>query len=196
MSLSFALYLAAGPFAGGPASAQSSPAATPSATAAPGPAAVHMEDQPGFTVVGLSIRTSNQKEGGGSGAIPPLWQSVMQQGVLDNVPHRADGNFTVVYTDYASDQNGDYTYVLGARVTAVDKVPDGMVEVKVPAGKYAVIPSETGPLPEVVPKVWQRIEAMPAAELGGMRAFKADFEVYPEGADWQNEQMRVYVGLK
>lgn len=41
-----------------------------------------------------------------------------------------------------------------------------------------------------------RIHAMSETEMGGQRAFKADFEVYPEGLDWQNAQIPVYVGLK
>jgi predicted transcriptional regulator YdeE len=160
------------------------------------PSAVSTENQPGFTVVGLWIRTDNKKEAGGAGEIPQMWQRAMQEGQLENIPHRTDNNLTVVYTNYASDQNGEYTYVLGVRVSSVDKVPEGMMTVNVPAGKYAVIESEQGPLPEVMPKVWQRINSMPPSEMGGQRAFKADYEVYPEGFDWQNAQIPTYIGLK
>jgi predicted transcriptional regulator YdeE len=157
---------------------------------------VATEAQPGFTVVGLWVRTTNQREAGGNGLIPQMWQHAMEAGLLENIPHRADNNITVVYTGYANNQNSEYTYVLGVRVSAVDKIPDGMMTVNVPAGKYAVVDSDMGSLPEVLPKVWQRIAQMPAAELGGQRAFKADFEVYPEGFDWQNAQIPVHIGLK
>jgi predicted transcriptional regulator YdeE len=158
--------------------------------------AVNTETQPAFTVVGFSIRTTNQKEAGGNGEIPQIWQRAMQQGLLENIPHRADNNFTVVYTDYTSDQNSDYTYVLGVRVSAVDKVPEGMVAVPVPAGRYAIVESETGPLPQIMPKLWQSIWAMSPKELGGERAFKADYEVYPESFNWQDAQVEVHLGLK
>ncbi|MGC2162481.1 MAG: GyrI-like domain-containing protein [Silvibacterium sp.] len=171
------------------AHAQSSPSTV-------SPSNVSTETQPGFTVVGFTVRTSQQKEAGGTGLIPQLWQRVMEQGLVENVPHRADNNLTVVYTNYSSDQNGEYTYVLGVRVSAVDKVPDGMTAIQVPAGKYAIVTSDTGPLPDIIPKLWQRIWAMSAAELGGQRAFKADFEIYPEGFDWQNAQVAVHLGLK
>ncbi|HEX5235533.1 MAG TPA: GyrI-like domain-containing protein [Silvibacterium sp.] len=184
--IAFALSLAATPFLSTPALAQAQAGASP----------VTAESQPGFTVVGVSVRTDNQKEAGGTGLIPQMWQKAMQEGVLENIPHRADNNLTVVYTDYGGTQSGEYTYVLGVRVTSVDKVPQGMVEVNVPAGKYAVVQSEKGPLPEVLPKVWQRISAMTPAELGGQRAFKADYEVYPEGFNWQDAQIPVYIGLK
>lgn len=178
------------------AAAQTSPQITPPTTTPPKPSPVTTETQPGFAVVGLSARTTNQAEAGGNGLIPKMWQNAMQQGSLEGIPHRADNNITVVYTDYASDHNGEYSYVLGVRVSAVDKVPDGMVTVNVPAGKYAVVQSDQGSLPEVMPKVWQRINTMPAAELGGQRAYKADFEIYPEGVDWQNAQIPIYLGLK
>ena len=158
--------------------------------------AVTTESQAGFTVIGLWVRTDNKKEAGGTGEISPMWQRAMQEGSLENIPHRSDNNLTVVYTNYASDQNGEYTYVLGVRVSSVDKVPEGMMTVNVPAGKYAVIESEQGALSEVMPKVWQRINSMPVSEMGGPRAFKADYEVYPEGFDWQNAQIPIYIGLK
>ncbi len=166
------------------------------ASAQAAPSAITTETQPGFTVIGLWVRTSKEKEAGGTGLIPQMWQHAMEEGLLENVPHRADNNFTVVYTNYSSDQNGEYTYVLGVRVSAVDKIPDGMTAVSVPAGKYAVVASDTGPLPEVLPKAWGRIQAMPATQLGGDRAYKADFEVYPENFDWQNAQITVHLGLK
>ena len=130
------------------------------------PSAVKVQAQPGFSVVGISVHTTREKESGGNGEIPQLWQRVMQQGLLENIPHRADNNLTVVYTDYSSDSNGEYTYLLGVHVSAVDKVPDGMVVVNVPAGKYAVVPSDTGSLPEMLPKVWGRISTMSATETG------------------------------
>jgi predicted transcriptional regulator YdeE len=114
---------------------------------------------------------------------------------MDRIPNRADSNILAVYTDYASDQNGKYTYCW-ARVTSVDKVPDGFVAVRIPAGKYAVVQTDKGPLPDVMPKMWQRIYAMPAQALGGERAFKVDYEVYPAGFDWQNAQIDVHLGLK
>jgi predicted transcriptional regulator YdeE len=176
--------------------AQTTPQTSPQTTTQPKPSPVTTETQPGFTVVGLAVRTTNQAEAGGNGLIPPMWQRAMQQGSLESIPHRADNNITVVYTNYTSDNNADYTYVLGVRVLSADKVPDGMMTVNVPAGKYAVVESDQGSLPEVLPKVWRRINTMPAAELGGQRAFKADYEIYPEGFDWQNAQIPIYLGLK
>jgi predicted transcriptional regulator YdeE len=181
-----------------PTQAQTQSTTQPTMQSAEQPKAstVTTETESGFTVVGLWVRTTNAKEAGGAGLIPQLWQRVMEEGLVENVPHRVDNNLTVVYTNYSSDQNGEYTYVLGVRVSSVDKVPDEMMAVNVPAGKYAVVESEQGALPDVLPKVWQRIHAMSETELGGQRAFKADFEVYQEGFDWQSAQIPVFLGLK
>lgn len=158
--------------------------------------AVKTENDPGFSVIGVAVRTTNEKERGGNGEIPKLWQRVMQEDLIDKIPNRADPHLVVVNTGYASDQNGEYTYLVGVRVSSTKEVPQGFVAVTIPAGKYAVVESEKGPPPEIIPKVWQRIWAMSPAELGGERAFKADYEVYPAEMDWENTQVAIHLGLK
>jgi predicted transcriptional regulator YdeE len=115
-----------------PAFAQTSSNPAP-ATHAAGPA-VQDQQQDSFTVVGLTVRTTNDKEAGGQGAIPQLWQSVMQDDKLSQVPNRISDDLVVVYSDYASDSTGEYNYTLGVRVSAADKVPAGFVVRKVGAG--------------------------------------------------------------
>ena len=153
--------------------------------------------QAAFTVVGIAVRTSNAAEMTADGAIGKEWGRFMQEGVLGKIPNKADKNIVAVYTDYASDKDGEYTYLLGARVTSDSDVPAGMVAKKIPAGRYAVFTSEKGPAPKVVAEVWRRIWAQPKSVPGGDRAYKADFEIYDErAADPQNMQMDVYVGIK
>ena len=160
------------------------------------PALVKAGAETSFTVIGVSVRTNNQKEMSGNGEIPALWQRLMQQGLLDQIPSRAPGGPIAVYSDYAKDEKSDYTYTVGARVTSADKVPDGFVVITVPAGRYAVVKTDQGPLPEVMSRVWQRIWALSPAELGGTRAFKVDYELYPETMDPQDAQVEIHLGLK
>src|SRR6266567_4693965 len=98
----------------------------------------------GFTVVGISARTSNAREMTANGVIGPMWGRLMPDSLLARIPNKADSNIVAMYTDYASDHNGEYTYVLGARVASDADVPAGMVARKIPAGKYAVFTSEKG----------------------------------------------------
>lgn len=154
-------------------------------------------EQGGFTVVGISARTSNAKEMTADGVIGPIWGRLMQQGLLAKIPNKSDQNIVAVYTDYASDHNGEYTYVLGARVTSDADVPPGMVATKIPAGKFAVFTSEKGPAPQVVPALWMKINSLPKTAVGADRVYRADFEIYDQRAsDPQNFQMDVYVGIK
>jgi predicted transcriptional regulator YdeE len=59
-----------------------------------------------------------------------------------------------------------------------------------------VLETDKGPLQTVLPEIWKRIWSMSAKDLGGERAFQADYEVYPSGFDPQNAQIAVHVGLK
>jgi predicted transcriptional regulator YdeE len=154
-------------------------------------------EQEAFTVVGISTRTTNAKEMTADGAIGKMWGRLFQEGVLAKIPNKADQRIVAVYTDYASDHEGEYTYVLGARVTSDAEVPAGMVAKKIPAGKFAVFTSEKGPAPQVVPALWMKIASLPKTAAGGDRAYRADFEIYDERAmDPGNLQMDVYVGIR
>jgi len=153
--------------------------------------------QSAFTVVGIAARTSNAREMTADGVIGKQWGRLMQEGLLAKIPNKADKSIIAVYTEYASDHNGAYTFVLGARVTSDAEVPAGMVAKKVPAGKYAVFTSEKGPAAKVVPEAWMRINSLPKSAVGGDRVYRADFETYDERAtDPQSAVVDVYVGIK
>jgi len=153
--------------------------------------------QESFTVVGISARTTNAKEMTADGVIGKYWGRLFQDGLIAKIPNKADENIVAVYTDYASDHSGEYTYVLGARVKSASEIPEGMVAKTIPTGKYVVFTSEQGPAYQTVPQLWQKINSLPKTAPGGDRAYKADFEVYDERArDPQNTVVEVYVGVK
>jgi predicted transcriptional regulator YdeE len=196
-SLSFAVLLA-GVISCNAVIAQTAPAgAQPSGTAQTTSAA-KTEEQPAFLVIGISARTSTQQEASGDGEIPKLWQRFMREGLIETIPSRTGGGMVAVYSDFAKSETAGYTYTytVGARVTSADKIPDGFVAVTVPAGKYAVVTTDPGALPEILPKAWHRIFAMSPEELGGARAHKVDYEQFPENLDWQNTQVDIHLGLK
>lgn len=154
-------------------------------------------DQAGFTVIGISARTTNANEMSGKGVIGQAWGRFMQEHLLSKIPDKVDSNVLAVYSDYESDANGAYTFILGAKVSSADDVPPGMVAKKISAARYAVFTSEKGPVAKVVPETWSHIWALPKSAPGGSRAYQADFELYDErAADPQNSQVDVYVGIK
>lgn len=152
----------------------------------------------GFSIVGIEARTTNAKEMGADGIIGKQWQKFFQDGVLQKIPSKVDGNIYAVYSDYASDHNGEYSHTIGARIPDGSPVPAGLVLKSIPAGNYAVLTSEKGAVAKVVPAAWQRewdLEQKQA--LGGMRAYKADYELYDQrAADPANSQVDLYIGLK
>lgn len=152
-----------------------------------------------FTVVGISVRTNNAREATPNGAIPQQWQRFFQEGLMQKIPNRADENLYAVYTDYAgTDMNTDYTYIVGEKVqTAGGKLPEGMVAVTIPAGKYQMFTTAKGPLQEIMPAIWKGIWTYYGNPANGQRTFKSDFEVYDQrAADPNDAQVDVYIGVK
>ena len=153
--------------------------------------------QGGFRVVGIAVRTSNAKEMTADGVIGRQWGRLMAESSLAKIPNKVDKAIVAVYTDYDSDHNGEYTFVLGARVSSDAAAPAGMVAKKIPAGRYAVFTTDKGRAAKVVPEAWMRINSLPKSAVGGDRVYGADFEIYDERAsDPQNSQVDVYVGIR
>ena len=149
-----------------------------------------------FTIIGIATRTDNAKESTANGMIPKQWQKFFSEGIPAKIPSTSGTNFYAVYSDYASDHNGEYTYVVGQAVKDGAAAPSGMVASRVPAGQYAVFTTEIGPFSKVIPDAWQRIFEL-EAEGKLKRAYKTDFEIYDQRAqNPQNGQIDIYIGLK
>jgi len=150
-----------------------------------------------LSIVGIEQRTSGEKEMSGEGVIPGMWQRFYGEGIIDKIPNRVDQSVYALYTDFASDRMGAYTVVIGVKVKDQSQMRDGLALKTIPAGTYAVLTSDKGPAPTVIPDAWLKIAALEDKDqLGGKRAYKCDFEVYEHMTDPQNVQADLYVGLK
>jgi predicted transcriptional regulator YdeE len=165
--------------------------------AAEGPA-VQIVHRSSFSVVGIEARTTNAKEATSNGIIGKQWQKFFEEGTLEKIPNKADNNIFAVYSDYTGDRNGEYSFLIGAKVTDGSIAPHGLVLKTIPGGRYAVVTTDAGPVAKVVIAAWQHVWQMEDKHtLGGQRAYQADFEVYGERAtDPQNSQVDLYIGLK
>ncbi len=155
--------------------------------------------QESFQVVGIEASTNNAKESGPGAIIGKLWQQFLSQGLFNQIPDRVDQSIIAVYTDYATDANGQYTFILGAKIRPIPDpvLPDGMVVKTVPAGRYAVFTSNRGPVAKVVVETWKQIWAYYQSPENGQRAYRADFEIYDQRAsDPNNAEVHIYIGLK
>lgn len=153
-------------------------------------------DSASFDVIGISVRTTNAAEMGGNGEIPKQWQRLFMEGILTSIPNRADESIVAVYSDYASDASGAYTYTLGSKVKPGTKAPEGMVAISVPAGKYLKFVTAKGPGAEVVPPAWKAIYGYFAAPDSPKRMFKTDYELYEDMSDPNAMQGQIFIGIK
>ena len=155
---------------------------------------------PEIKLLGISCRTNNTSEMNISTAkIAPTIQKYFQQAVGEEMPNRKNpGTTYCVYTDYESDFTGDYTYFIGEEVNFVDRsLIKQFSAITIPAQTYTKFTSKPGIMPGVCIDMWQNIWKMESEELGGKRAYLADFEVYDNGAlDLSKTVLDIYLGVK
>src|SRR5262245_20439557 len=98
-----------------------------------------------LSVVGISVRTNNRDEMDPKTAkIPGLWQRYFSESVANRIPARLDdGTILGVYTDYTSDHTGPYTLVVGQAVNDTSELPEDLVCVTVPHGRYLLFAAES-----------------------------------------------------
>jgi len=132
-----------------------------------------------FTVMGREVRTSNAREMSGHGAIGQLWSKMSPD----------LGKPVAVYSEYASDKDGEYSYMLGVETGFNDTVPLQFSRRDTQEGDYLCLKSEGPVTPELVVGLWRQIWALEeSGELS--RAYETDFEIYKENG------LELYVGVK
>ena len=155
---------------------------------------------PEIKLLGILCRTNNTAEINISSAkIAPTIQKYFRQAVGEEIPNRKNpGTTYCVYTDYESDFTGDYTYFIGEEVNFVDhSLIKQFSAITIPAQSYAKFTSKPGIMPGVCIDMWQNIWKMESEELGGKRAYLADFEVYDKRAfDPSKTVLDIYLGVK
>jgi predicted transcriptional regulator YdeE len=158
---------------------------------------MNIQRHSGFYVIGIAARTQNSAERNGKGKISEIWHELLRDNLASKIPNKIGINLTAVYTDYEGGLDGHFTYLLGLPVSSIQNVPADLVARHIPSGRYSVVTSERGPIKRVVPETWRRICSMPVVELGGIRSFRADYEIYDQrAADPEKAQIEVYVGLR
>ena len=156
---------------------------------------------PEIKLVGITARTNNAHifEGDPStNIIAATVQKYFYNGLAERINGRKNpGTTFCAYTNYQSDLNGDYTYFIGEEVTSFDKVDKEFETLTIPAQDYAKFTNQPGPMPVVCIDMWKNIWKMSALDLGGSRAYIADFEVYdPRSSDHNNAILDIYIGIK
>lgn len=154
---------------------------------------------PEIYLVGMSARTNNAAEMNPETAkIGTTMQRFFGSGVQEKIPFRKNpGRIFAVYTNYESDFKGDYTYFIGEEVTSFSPPSEDLEQITIPGQQYTKFTSLPGVMPQVVINMWRDIWAMSPANLGGARAYIADFEIYDERSHNPEQAIvDVYIGIK
>jgi len=140
-----------------------------------------------FLVMGIETMTSETLESSDAdpakARLPRLWATFFNEAIEEGIPNRKDRNEHVgVYTEYDRDPNsrtfGAYAALAGCEVTEIgEDVPEGLVAMPVPAGKYLLFEAR-GPMPDAVIRTWGEIKTFFADNPHYERAFTADFDLY------------------
>jgi len=155
--------------------------------------------KPEMKMIGLSVRTNNKNEMNPQQAkISGLAGNYFIYDSAVKIPNRKNPGLTfVVYTEYASDEHGDYTYFIGEEVTSFENLPPDFKSLTIPASRYQKLTTPSGQMPQVVIDAWQQIWKMTDKDFGGKRTYQADFEVYgPNASDPANTSVDIYIGIK
>lgn len=154
---------------------------------------------PELYLVGITTQTNNAAEASPATAkIGPIVQRYFQNNSAETITNRKNPGVTYsIYTDYESDYTGNYTYFIGEEVTTFDSVDKHLKCLTIPAQQYIKFTTKPGPMPHVVINAWQKIWNMSEDELGGKRAYVADFEIYDHRAqDPNNAIVDIYIGIQ
>ena len=137
---------------------------------------VHMDPR---TIMGREVRTSNTREMTGQGRIAQLWSKLNPD----------LGAPVAVYSEYATDKDGEYNYLLGTEISHDETLPLQFSKRTTREGAYACLKAEGPPTPELTIGLWRQVWDL---ENSGklVRAYETDFEIYtPTG-------MELYVGVR
>lgn len=152
-------------------------------------------------LVGMTTRTNNAElleADPEANKIAAIVQKYFQHRLGEKINRRRNPGATYcVYTNYESDVHGDYTYFIGEEVTAFEDIDEEFETLIIPPQNYVKFTNQPGPMPNVCIQMWQSIWDMNASELGGERAYIADFEVYDERSqDRTNATLDIYIGIR
>ena len=150
-------------------------------------------------LVGITVRTANNREMDSSTAkIGATMQKFFANDLQNKIPNRKKpGRVFAVYTNYESDEHGQYTYFLGEEVNDFEDIPQGFEKLTILPQTYVKFTSTPGKMPDVCINMWQNIWKMKAADLGGQRAYIADFEFYDQRSrNSEQAVLDIYIGIR
>lgn len=136
---------------------------------------------------GLTARTNNMSPDMGA-VIGGLWERFYKDGIYESLPGKVNGKSLGIYSDYEGDEKADYSITVACEVESAEKLPEGTVAIRIPAGRYAKF-IVRGHMQKAVAEFWQQLW-----EMDLDRAFTCDYEEYQDG-NMEDALIHMYIAL-
>lgn len=91
---------------------------------------IKIVEMPAFTIVGLKYRGKNEED-----EIPQLWQALMPR--AQEIEAMVELPVAYGISANMDEDSGEFDYVAGFEVSRATDIPEGMVVIEVPGGRYA-----------------------------------------------------------
>jgi len=157
-------------------------------------------EKPAMIVNGVTLQTSFKGERNKT-EIPPFFHRVLEEGLLDAVPHRLNTNQLCVFQ--IERNNPDFKYTMGVEVSMADSIPAGMQQIFLPASRYVAVktvkrgPEDVGKAFEFIYKTWIPDSIyIPTGKPAFIYYDKAFFEVFNKHGYAGNPEATVFVPVK
>ena len=145
-------------------------------------------------VAGMSVRTKNADESDpAKSKIMPLYKRFFDENIETQIPDKIDEDYFMgVYTDYESDQNGEYTLLISKEVSSFENIPDKFQTKEIVESKYLKFTNE-GEMPGVVIETWKYIWDYFSKNDNYERAYTTDFEKYNKTV---HNKVEIFISIK
>lgn len=144
---------------------------------------------PRKSVVGITARTRNGCESAGK-VIGGLWRDFYDKGIFRSIEHKSNDCAVGIYSDYETDEKGEYSVTAGCEVSDTRNRPEGTVIKNIPGGKYAKFIVEED-MERAVREFWTKLWDLPLD-----RTYSGDFEEYQPGNTAEHAVIHVYIAIK
>ncbi len=150
-----------------------------------------MEQKQAFSVIGISVRTTNQ-DGQAMQDIPALWHRFMSNNLAAAIPNKLSDDIYCLYTEYEKDHTLPYTTMIGCKVSSLDIIPEGMTGKTIGGGHFTKYTAKGNLTQGAVYNEWKNIWA-----TATNRAFTTDYEIYgAKAANPEDGEVDIFVGVK
>ena len=128
--------------------------------------------------------------------ISDLWKKLYSEKGAKNIENRINDNAIGVYYNYSNENGFEYDCLTGCEVKdTVEKIPENMIKIQIPEGKYAKFIVIGNP-EKAVGEFWYKFLEEFGKEQSDMRKYTYDFEEYIAGNDYENTEIHIYISIK